>query len=216
MKPLASWMFAGSLALAALCGCPMEQACTEIAVVSVTVDLVDSGGMPITAADVTYELDGADPVPCEEWSGTYSCGFEEAGEFVIHAVAAGYQEAMDTTVVDQDVCHVITQVLVMEMDPVDCTQEEVVSVVVTVEDGEGDPIPDAAVSYVPRDQDWMAPEPCETADGHTFACGWEYHGIIDLWAEAPGYEDQTGEVDVAFDGCHPLTGEYAFVLQPSP
>jgi hypothetical protein len=206
----------GLLLPAFLWGCPLGVACTEIAVTSVTVNLVDTDAHPILDADVTYEVDGGDPMPCQAWEGSYACGTEEAGEFVIRAVAAGYQEGEENLVVTEDVCHVDGQVVVIELQPVDCTQEEVVSVIVTVEDETGGLVPDAAVSYVPRDLDWMAPEPCETSDGHTFACGWEYHGIIDLWAEAPGHAPETGEVDVDWDGCHPFTEEFAFVLEAAP
>ena len=82
-----------TLLLLSLLGCIDETGCTEIAVYSTTIALVDEAGAPIEGATLTYTVDGEEPpLPCEELSGgDYVCGIEADGHFVISAAAPGFE-----------------------------------------------------------------------------------------------------------------------------
>lgn len=98
---------------------------------------------------------------------------------------------------------------------VDCTTEEVPSVRVTVHDPDGQPISAAQPAYVPHDEDWTAPEPCEASGEAEWLCGWEREGILDIWIEAEGYTPAYEEVDVPADECHVITQDLDVVLAPA-
>lgn len=105
--------------------------CTDIAVSSVVVSVVDPSGNPTAAQSVTYTVDGGDPQPaecmnevCSEWV----AGYEQEGEFSV--TGRYYAELEDTdcwmedsdtqTVsvpLDEDGCHPVTQFVTLVLDP---------------------------------------------------------------------------------------------------
>ncbi len=214
MRRTAGWMF-GCLALL-MAGCPDDDTnCTTIAAVSVSVTVIDADGLAVDAL-VSYEANGEAAVGCDHHADVYLCGYEVAGDIEIHVEAEGYQDHDEIVTVTEDVCHVNGRSIEVVLQPLDCTDEEVPSVLAFVVDADGQLIPDASVEYAPRDELWTAPEPCEPLGGGSgFVCGYEMDGIIDLWAEAPGFLSAIGEVEVGADECHVITEEYTFDLELS-
>ncbi|MDC0744478.1 hypothetical protein [Polyangium mundeleinium] len=108
-----------SLCLISLAACSPssdEVACTTIAAISVTVDVVDSTGAPVTDADLTYTVNGGPSKPCEQVvENSYDCGVEESGNFVITATRDMATKSANVTVT-ADECHVIGQSLTMTLD----------------------------------------------------------------------------------------------------
>src|SRR3954462_12313840 len=80
--------------------------CTLESRTSVIVSLTDATGEPVTDASVSYSV-GAEPsqlclgLP----DGTYSCGREQAGSFIITATR-GSESVSQSIVVARDQCHV--------------------------------------------------------------------------------------------------------------
>lgn len=104
--------------LLGLCACvetlPDTIDCTAEARVSVTVEVVDIDGADVVA-EVFYDA-GEGEQACEEWAdGSYSCGYEVAGDLLIRAQAEGFEDATETVFVDSDACHVIGESLVLEL-----------------------------------------------------------------------------------------------------
>lgn len=99
-------------------GC-VEIDCTTEARASVTVTVVDETGQPLPGATVSYSVDSPALQPCIESgaSGTWMCGFEQAGVFTIYAEREGYVSASDSVTVTEDQCHVETQVLEITIEP---------------------------------------------------------------------------------------------------
>lgn len=99
-------------------------ACTEIAVASVQVKVVDASNTVVMDAQVTFTLDGGPveeaqcavpPVSgggCGEWITAY----ERAGTFVVTAKSAdGMKTASQTVLVEKDACHVITESITLTL-----------------------------------------------------------------------------------------------------
>jgi hypothetical protein len=172
--------------------------------VSVEVLLESSDGTPVEGATVSYTVGGALAEPCELQAGTWLCGWEVEGALLIEATSRCHGAGSETVHVPMGECHVQTQELRRLLDPVDCTTEEVPSVLVTVHDEQGEPIPDVAVGYLPVHVDWMDYGPCEPLDD-AWACGWGWSGAIDLEVQAPGYTTWTDQVVVEEDCCGPIT-----------
>ncbi|HJN74067.1 MAG TPA: hypothetical protein QGF58_09065 [Myxococcota bacterium] len=113
----AAALFLTSLATLTACG---PAICTEIAVSSVTLELYDlDTGEGVVGADVQYAVDGGDFGPCRSWGEDhiYNCGVEEPGAFEIAVDAEGYELLEVAADVDEDECHVITEVLVEDLVP---------------------------------------------------------------------------------------------------
>lgn len=82
--------------------------CTEIAAASVSVQVVDGSGMPVSEATVTFSVNGGPAQNCETFmSGSYVCGYEQAGMITITATN-GTDTQMQTVTVTKtaDGCHV--------------------------------------------------------------------------------------------------------------
>ncbi|MDI1435626.1 MULTISPECIES: hypothetical protein [Polyangium] len=93
-----------------------EVACTTIAAISVTVDVVDATGAAVTDADLTYTVNGGPSKACEQVvENSYDCGVEEAGNFVITATRDMATKTANVTVTS-DECHVIGQTLTITLD----------------------------------------------------------------------------------------------------
>lgn len=85
--------------------------CTTEARASVTVEVVDASGAPVTDAQVQYAVDGGESKDCEkpfEDGNTYSCAYETEGKFEITATRNGMTASASATVTG-DECHVIGQ-----------------------------------------------------------------------------------------------------------
>ena len=95
---------------------PPEQACTDEARVSVTVEVVDESGETVPDAEVYYDTgEGDPPVECLGWEDTYSCGTEIDGELDIIVIAPGYEDQVIPLTIESDACHVISQELIVEL-----------------------------------------------------------------------------------------------------
>lgn len=95
-------------------------------------------------------------------------------------------------------------------EPVACTTEAVVSVVVTVTDADGAPITGATVTYAPAELD----DSCEEFSGQ-YNCGYEIGGVMTVHAELEGYLPAEETVTVLEDECHVRTVQVTLVLQPA-
>jgi len=198
-----------------LAGCGSEQQdCTAIAAVSVSVTVVDADGLPVDDAEVTYLREDADESEsCEEFDGTFLCGYEVSGDIVVRAEADGYQPAEQTVFVAAGECHVDGESVELVLVPLDCPDIETVSVLVRVLDESGATISDAYVEYQPQCEDWADEEECEPVGGDQWACGYEFTCPIHIAAEAPGYRRASDIVDPGEDECGVITAEYDFVLE---
>ena len=120
------WTALASTAL--LTGCPPKDGpeaedsgnrgidCTADARASAQIDLVDAGGAPIGGASLSWSTDEGDG-SCEEFiAGEYVCGWEVAGAMHIVAEAEGYVSAEVDLVVEEDECHVITELLELVLE----------------------------------------------------------------------------------------------------
>lgn len=87
---------------------PGDGACTTEARASVTVKVVDASGTPVTDASVTFAVDDEPARACESFpDGSYACGFEIAGEFVIGVARNGESKLEKLTIgMTADGCHV--------------------------------------------------------------------------------------------------------------
>lgn len=201
-------------ALTGLTGCDKEFICTDILVWSVALTLVDEGGAPISGATLSV-TDGEVTDACSESDdGVYYCGGELGGELTITAEAVGYGADVIEVTVASDECHVITEEITHTLYAVDCTAEVVPSVLVSVTDEGGTPIPESEVSYVLLSDDLGADSiECEGVDGEHW-CGEDVPGELEITARAAGYQPGTDTVTVELDevGCHVVTQELDIAL----
>ncbi len=195
-----------------LCACFERQVdCNDMAIVSVVVTVESSGSVPLDGLEVRYTSSGAASKRCDKQGGSWLCGYELAGDILIEASADCHGEVSETVVVPMGACHPEQQDLQLLMDPVDCTQEEIPGVVVTVSDEDGGPIADVAVGWVPADEDWTDFEPCEAYDDG-WGCAWGQSGDIELEVTADGYAPWMDTVTVDEDCCGPVTEQVDVVL----
>ena len=105
-----------NLRLLALCStalllpaCDTGTACTEIAVASVTLEVIDAEtDAPLPEAEVSFTLDGGDAqAPAETDGNRFTLAYEETGLFAVTVTADGYEqfEAEYDIVLDEDGCH---------------------------------------------------------------------------------------------------------------
>ena len=103
-----------------LTGCPGpdESACTDIAMASVVISVVQGDGRPLAGATVTFSLEGDDfePAICTDGETPESCtafvtGYETPGNYVVRAQKQGYLTAEESVTVHglPDGCHVDTE-----------------------------------------------------------------------------------------------------------
>ena len=110
--------FASSLvALAAFVfasACDPVVNCTLEARSSVTANVDDDAGAPVTQATVRFAVDGGEPQDCDDRDdGSYVCGFEIRGDFVITAEKSGHDPSEATATIGEtdDGCHVESQLV---------------------------------------------------------------------------------------------------------
>ncbi len=196
-----------------LCACfERSYDCDQQEIVSVAVTLESSGGLALEHISVRYTSPGAQQArACDRSGSAWLCGSDDAGHILIEASADCHGEVSETVVVSEGLCHVEQQDLHLLMDPVDCTQEEVPGVFVTVADQDGVAVPDASVGFVPGDQDWTDYEACEPYN-EGWACAWGWSGAIDLEVIAEGFSPWTDRVIVEDGCCGPETEQVDVVL----
>lgn len=93
-------------------------ACTEEARSSVTVNVKDGAGAAVTDATVTYTVDGGASKTCESilMDGTYVCGYEEEGAFVVTATKGAMTATQNITIgKTPDGCHVEGQTITLTL-----------------------------------------------------------------------------------------------------
>ncbi|MDP2317605.1 MAG: hypothetical protein Q8P41_32265 [Pseudomonadota bacterium] len=195
------------------------KACDTSAASSVAVTLSADDGGDIADAVVTFSVEGGPFQPCDAFpgDGEYSCGWEAAGNLVVRAEAVGYATVEEAVFIEQGECHVIPQHvdLLLLADGVDCTAEEVPSVIATVAGSSGEALSDVAVSWGYRDAE-MAPQPCDERGDGEWACGAEVAGDLEIYAEAGGHAGEMVGVHVEADECHVITEHVAFELDWLP
>lgn len=111
------------LASLGLAGCGSDgiggpnQTCTLEARSSLTVKVVDGMGAAVSDATLTFSVDGGAAQNCENFmDGSYVCGFEIDGTFVVTATK-GMATQMQTVVVKltENGCHVDSQSITMTL-----------------------------------------------------------------------------------------------------
>ncbi len=209
-----------------LLGCPVidddtgnANACTEIAVGSVSLTVVDEGGEAVAGATVTYTVDGGEVLACDDLAeGQWVCGWEVAGSIQVTVAMDGYEthtETVDIGMTD-DGCHVVGEVLDVVLLERVCTAEYVPAVLATLAGASGETLEDPEVTWSLPNAD-MAPQPC-TQDGEQWICAEETTGEIEIWGTASGHDTAFELVDVPLDEaeCHPVTQEVALVVDWLP
>jgi hypothetical protein len=122
--------------LSSFFACEPIVACDEMAVYSVTLEILDEAGLPIVDAEIAYTVDGEEGLVVEGWGdGNYVVGIEEAGDFEIsiHVDIPNPDDeccwkegtANLALTITSDECHVVPQSLTPELDWVDvCADSE--------------------------------------------------------------------------------------------
>lgn len=196
-----------------------EKACDTSATGSVSVSVSAADGGDVSAAVVSFSVDGGASQPCDAFpgDGEYVCGWEVAGAIDVRVEAVGYLPVDQSVVVEQGECHVMPERLAIALDPdgVVCTAEVVPSVIATVSDSSGEALHDVAVQWGYRDAD-MAPQPCEERGDGTWLCGEEVSGNLEIYAQAGGHAGEMASVFVDADECHVITETVAFELEWLP
>jgi hypothetical protein len=202
----------GVVVLGVACTKEVEFACTDQAEASVVLTLLDEAGLPVEGAAVTYQEAGGDPEPCgEDSGGVWVCGMEVSGLLTLAVEAPGYQPQTVDVDVGADECHVITEALTVVL-AAECTEELVPAVVVTVVDEAGAGVESALVTWGLAGYDMM-PVECEQVDSNVWSCAEEQLGEVELSiSDAGAFEDYFALIDVAHDGCHPITVDHEAVL----
>lgn len=201
--------------LVALFACSKEELemCTDIAVSSLSLTIVDAAGNALPGATVTYRVEEGEPQPCESvlGDGTFVCGYEVAGELVVTATAEGFSPAEVAYTVAADECHVITVVDTIALEPLVCTTEARASIQVSIIDGD---VPgDAAVTYRNVDTDGTG-VPCERVALGDYVCGWEEEGTFEVVATAESGDVASETVTVEGDECHVTTEQITLLVNP--
>jgi hypothetical protein len=97
-------------------------ACTQIAVTSVNLTVLDAAGAPLAAAPAgffaRFSIDGGAAQPCESWSTaeSFACGIEQEGSFLVQIGVDEVVHDEATVVVEADECHVIGEALELQLD----------------------------------------------------------------------------------------------------
>ncbi len=205
------------LALAALGACGKDDAdpvsCSTEARGSVNLTVVDEAAAPIAGATATWSLGGGEAQPCDGMpDGVFVCGWEVDGDLLLRVEAEGYESAEQVVTVEADECHVLPEVLTLTLleEQVDCTEQEVPSIEVTVAGSSGEPLDGVSVTYAPLGGDDAAP--CELRSDASWICGSEEAGDFVVTAVAGGHVPESAGVTVEADECHVITETVDFLL----
>lgn len=117
--PLAVLAVLSIAALASAGACePTDEGpvCDDLAAVSVTVTVDDDAGQPVDDAVVTFTVDGGLTQRCQSnGDGSYQCGIELSGDFVISVVRTGFAPQTAAVTVEADECHVIGETVAVTL-----------------------------------------------------------------------------------------------------
>lgn len=189
-------------------------ACDTMAAYSVNVT-VDAASADIVS--VTYSVDGVDKGACDGMpGGTYACGVEVAGHFVVTANVRGFQPTSVAVDVAQGECHVEPQSLTIE--PEDC--ESVSDAIhVRLSGADGGALLNPAVLWIASGGDVDAPCTQVDDDGAVsdWTCAEQATGDFVVTGTADGYDSGTLAVTVPDSdyGCGPETQDVDLVLTPA-
>ncbi len=172
---------------------------------SVILSLVDDQGRRIEGAWAQWGRPDADsdPQPCDTAFNNLACGWGEAGILEIEAGAEGYLSWLGNVEVETSECRVETRYVEVVLEPVDgpCDDGVLPSIVVSVIDMGGTPMPDAEVHFVPHPKP-VEPWACLSTDNGRFFCGEEQAGEFDVRVSATGYFPLSFTVQVPEGVCH--------------
>ncbi len=186
-----------------------ELACTTEAVPSVTLSVL-SGGTPVVADLAQWRTRGGDTLEnCDRTDvGTYTCGYEVAGDLDVFAELNGERIATRVTVTG-DECHVTTEDASLDFAPDACTDVVATSVMVTTVDMDVAADVDSVVwGFANADS---MPQPCASLGSGVYACGEEAAGLIEVTATL-GFEEQVQAVEVLQGECHVIGEDMSFVF----
>lgn len=97
-------------------------ACTQIAVTSVNLTVLDAAGAPLAAAPAgffaRFSIDGGAAQPCDSWStaDAFACGIEQEGRFLVEIGVDEVVHDEAEVVVEADECHVIGEAVELQLD----------------------------------------------------------------------------------------------------
>lgn len=170
-----------------------------------------SGAEPVVADSVEWSACGEERwSACEDQGdGSWACARNRSGCFDLRGSAAGYDDAgVEGIEVGAGEC--APQTVEVDLEFTASCPEPGPAVRVEVVDGDGAPVTDASLSWMPCDAA-VEPEACTPESGSTWACGDEA-GCITVLAEAEGWQDASASVEVGEDECGLLTEELSLVL----
>jgi len=185
-----------------------------MAAASVTVSVADEEGAAVADATVRFSVDGGDFSSCDSVGDSWACGWEVAGDITIEVAAPGFETQTASAQIEDGECHVVSQSLDIILLPIDCTGEVVSSVLLTLTDNEGtlfEPGSGAWAQWGLADVD-MPPQACGPSNDGRWECGVEQSGPFEIMAGKIGHYTASTTVDVASDGCHPITEEVELEL----
>lgn len=193
--------------------------CTDIAIASVSLSVVDESGAAVADAEATFTVDGGSKQICENTgNGGYACGWEVAGTFEVTVAKEGLESVTEAVVVGmtEDGCHVDGQVLDITLEEKVCTAEVVTSVIATLLGSTGETLESPEVSWGYANAD-MEPVPCR-AEGGAWLCGEDVSGDLEIYGTASGHTTDLEPVTVPMDEaeCHAVTQEVALVVEWLP
>ena len=143
------------------------------------------------------------------------CSSDLAGDLDIRVEATGYATVETPVSVTQGECHVNAETLTVTLEPVECTEVEVPSVLATVAGSSGEELSGVDVRWGYADAE-MEPQACDDQGDGTWACGWEVAGDLEVTAVADGHAAEVQTVTVGADECHVITEELTFSLDWLP
>ncbi len=197
-----------------LTGCDVGGECDLMAVSSLTVNVSDPDGEAVEEVSVRYSVDGGEFSDCEDISDAWICGWEESGAFEVEVSAPGFETQTASAQIEDGECHVLPQSIDIALEPIECTEEIVSSVLLTLADNEGNIFEAGSGAWAQwglADAD-MSPQPCVPSSDGRWECGSEQSGPFEIVAGRIGNYGTSTEVDVAHDGCHPITEEVELEL----
>ncbi len=196
-----------------------DEFCTQEVVhsVDVIVTAVDASVPTVTWASF-HAIDAGVRGDCTAWSPThYMCGEELAGRFEVTVGGLGYVQQTQAVLVEEDVCHVLPELLQVQLVPeeqgVVCTDVVMPSVIVNVSSGSDAAVPltGVAVDYAVGAEPAAA---CDSVAVGVWQCGQERAGDVTLHVSADGHVPATRTVTVGADECHVRTETVDVVLEP--
>jgi hypothetical protein len=205
-------------------GCPATHddsgsgvGCTEIAMSSVTVNVVDENGATVLGAEVLFSVDGGARQTCDAVAdGEFVCGWEQAGIIEVTVAKEGYETLVESVEIGRtdDGCHVVGEVLTAVITSAACTDDAVVwGVNATLTGASAETLENPQVSWGYANAD-MEPIACEWS-GDVWLCGEEATGDLEVYGTAAGHTTAMELVTVVADasGCHPVPQSVALVVQ---